>query len=50
MATRPTILGHGHSLRAWLAEEEARYVVALQERLEFIKSGARGKMPLTREY
>ncbi|KAN0138449.1 Methyltransferase domain containing protein [Lactarius tabidus] len=29
--------GHGRSLRAWLAEEEARYVVAVQERLELIK-------------
>jgi hypothetical protein len=30
--------GHGsRSLGAWLAEEEARYVVAVQERLELIK-------------
>jgi hypothetical protein len=29
--------GHSRSLRAWLAEEEARYVVAVQERLELIK-------------
>jgi hypothetical protein len=29
--------GHSRSLRTWLAEEEARYVVAVQERLELIK-------------
>jgi hypothetical protein len=29
--------GHSRSLRAWLAEEETKYVVAIQERLELIK-------------
>jgi hypothetical protein len=29
--------GPGRSLRAWLADEEARYAVAVQERLELIK-------------
>ena len=31
------VFGHGRSLRAWLADEEERYVVAVQERLELIK-------------
>jgi hypothetical protein len=31
------VFGHGRSLRSWLADEEARYVVAVQERLELIK-------------
>jgi hypothetical protein len=31
------VFGHGRSLRAWLADEEARYAVAVQERLELIK-------------
>jgi len=31
------VFGPGRSLRAWLADEEARYVVAVQERLELIK-------------
>ncbi|KAN0138450.1 Methyltransferase domain containing protein [Lactarius tabidus] len=49
---RDDAFGHSRSLRAWLAEEEARYVVAVQERLELVKmaSGGRGKMPSTREY
>jgi hypothetical protein len=29
--------GHGRSLRAWLPDEEARYTVAVQGRLELIK-------------
>lgn len=31
------VFGHGHTLGAWLADEEARYAVAIQERLELIK-------------
>lgn len=31
------IFGSGRSLSAWLADEEARYAVAVQERLELIK-------------
>jgi len=31
------VFGHGRSLRAWLADEEARYAIAVQDRLELIK-------------
>ncbi len=31
------VFGRGHSLRAWLADEETRYAVAVQERLDLIK-------------
>lgn len=31
------VFGSNRSLRTWLADEEARYTVAVQERLELIK-------------
>ena len=31
------VFGHGRSLRTWLADEEERYGVAVQEQLELIK-------------
>jgi hypothetical protein len=45
--------GHGRSLRTWLTEEKARYVVAVQERLELIKKvGAKGRCrrPVSTDY
>jgi hypothetical protein len=41
-------VGHGCSLRAWLADEEACYAVGIKKRLELIKSGVTTLS--TREY
>lgn len=30
------LFGHGHSLSAWLSDEEARYALAVQDRQDFI--------------